>query len=47
MIIYEAKDLEEAKEVAENDPIIKRNLYSYELFEWELAILSDSTKKNT
>lgn len=45
MIIFEAKDLEEAKEVADNDPLIKRNLYTYDLFEWELAILSDEVKK--
>ena len=41
MIIFEAKDLAEAKEVADNDPLIKRNLYRYELFEWDLVILSE------
>lgn len=41
MIIYKARDLEEAKEIAENDPLIQRNLYTYELVEWDLVILSD------
>lgn len=45
MIIYEAKDLPEAKEVASNDPLIKRNLYRYELFEWDLVIVSNENKK--
>lgn len=40
MITYKAKDLDEAKEVADNDPLIKRNLYTYELFEWDLVIVS-------
>lgn len=42
MIVFKAKNLAEAKEVAENDPLIKRNLYTYELFEWDLVILSDN-----
>jgi len=46
MIIFEAKDLTEAKEVADNDPLIKRNLYRYELFEWDLVILSNEIQKN-
>lgn len=46
MIIYEAKDLEEAKEIADKDPLIKRNLYRYELFEWNLVILSDDFKSS-
>ncbi|MFT5873235.1 MAG: hypothetical protein ACI8WT_002179 [Clostridium sp.] len=45
MIIFEAKDLTQAKEVADNDPLIKRNLYRYELFEWDLVILSDEIQK--
>lgn len=41
MIIFKAKDLEEAKEISDNDPIIKRGFYSYELNEWELVIIAD------
>jgi uncharacterized protein YciI len=41
MIIFEAKDLTEAKGIADNDPLMKRNLFSYELFEWDLVILSN------
>lgn len=46
MIIYEAINLEEAKKVADNDPLIKRNLYTYELYEWSLVLLS-SEKTST
>lgn len=42
MIIFEAKDIKEAKEIAENDPLIKRSFFTYELYEWELFILSKS-----
>ncbi|MCT4593072.1 MAG: YciI family protein [Anaeromicrobium sp.] len=45
MIVFEAKDLAEAKEVADNDPLIKRSLYRYELFEWDLVILSEEIEK--
>ncbi len=44
MIVFKAKDLIEAKEVADNDPLIKRKLYRYELFEWDLVILSEETE---
>lgn len=47
MIVFEAKDLAEAKEVADNDPLIKRNLYTYELLEWELVIVSDNIQNNS
>lgn len=40
MIVFEAKDYEEAKAVADHDPLIKRNLYTYDLLEWDLAIVS-------
>lgn len=45
MIIFKAKDLDEAKKIADNDPLIKRNLYSYDLYEWNLMILSEDVKK--
>ena len=42
MILLEAKDMEEAHELFRNDPIIKRGLYRYELYEWELVVLSET-----
>lgn len=39
MVLYEAKDLEEAKRIADNDPIIKGGLYRYELHIWNVMIL--------
>jgi uncharacterized protein YciI len=44
MIIYHAENLEEAKIVAEGDPIISRGLFTYELKEWSLVLLSDELK---
>lgn len=46
MIIFKAKDLIEAEEIANNDPLIIKKLYRYELFEWDLVILSDEIQKN-
>lgn len=43
MIIFKAKDLDEAKKIADNDPLIKRNLYTYDLNEWDLVILSNES----
>lgn len=40
MIIFEAKDIHEARIIAEKDPLIKKNFYSFDLYEWELFILS-------
>ena len=40
MIIFAAKDIKEAKEIAEGDPLIKRGLYNYELVEWEIVLKS-------
>lgn len=42
MVVYSAKNFDEAKQISDNDPLIKRNLYTYELREWELAIVSDN-----
>lgn len=42
MIIFEAKDLEEAKMVAKKDPIIERGLFRVKVYEWDLLILSDN-----
>lgn len=41
MIIFKAKDLQDAKMIAEKDPIIQRGLYRVEVYEWDLLILSD------
>ncbi len=41
MIIFKAHDLKEAKKIAENDPIIKRGLYTYKIYEWNLVLLSE------
>jgi len=41
MCLFEAKNLEEAQDVTRNDPLIERGLYRSEIFEWELAVLSE------
>ena len=41
MVIYEAKDLAEAKKLAEDDPIIERGFYKTQVYEWNLMILSN------
>lgn len=45
MILFEAKDLEEANNIANNDPIIKRGFYRYELHKWNLMISSEGFSK--
>ena len=40
MILCEAESFEEAQKVFHNDPIIERELYQCEIYEWELVILS-------
>lgn len=42
MIIFKANDFEDAKMIARKAPIIERGLYKYDLYEWDLLILSDS-----
>ena len=41
MILFKAKDFEEAKEICDNDPLILKSLYTYDLHEWDLVIVSD------
>lgn len=41
MIIFEARDLDEAKEICDNDPLIIKDLYRYELRQWDLVIVSE------
>ena len=43
MILFEAKDLEEAQVIANNDPIIKRGFYRCEIHQWNLLILSETS----
>ncbi len=38
MILFEAKDLEEAKQISDEDPIIKSGFYRYELQRWNLMV---------
>lgn len=40
MALYEAKDLEEAKKLAQEDPLISRGFYRAEVQKWNLMILS-------
>ena len=40
MCLFEAENLEEAQKFARNDPIIARGFYRYEIFEWDLLVLS-------
>jgi len=45
MIIFKARNLNEAKKIAENDPLIKRELYTYEIYEWNLVLISEELRK--
>ena len=45
MVIMEAKNLEEANEVSQKDPIVQNGFYRSEIFEWELAVLSNDINK--
>ena len=40
MIVFEASDIDEARKISDNDPVINRGLYRYELVEWEMVLLS-------
>ena len=44
MIIFEAKDKAEAKKIADGDPLVSRNLYRYDLVEWEMVIMNGIKK---
>ncbi len=41
MITFEASSLEEAKKICDNDPLILKGLFKYELFKWKIAIVSE------
>lgn len=38
LVIYSVKDIDEAKEIIENDPVIKHNSREYVLKEWKSNI---------
>ncbi len=40
MIIFKAKDIKEARKIVDNDPIIRKKLYNYKIYEWNLKIVS-------
>jgi len=41
MILLEADNLEEAQKIFMNDPIIERGIYRFELFEWDIVVVSE------
>ncbi|GLC78337.1 hypothetical protein LBYZC6_04510 [Lacrimispora brassicae] len=45
MILFEAKDFEEAQRIANNDPLIERGFYRCEVYQWNLMFLSESANK--
>lgn len=45
MVIFKANDIKEAKKIAENDPIIKKGLYTCKIYEWNLLLLSEQTEE--
>lgn len=40
MILFEAKNMEDAKALCDSDPLMKRGLYRYELYKWNMMIAS-------
>ena len=38
MLIFEAASMDEAREIVENDPLIKNGCVTYELHEWRVVI---------
>ena len=41
IVIFEAKNLEEAQEIFRKDPIIEKGFYRCEIFEWKVAVISE------
>ena len=41
IIVMEAADLAEAEEIFQRDPLIKKGIYSCDVYEWELAVTSE------
>ena len=40
MVVFSAKDIEEAKIICDKDPLILRGLYMYKLMIWEVVIIN-------
>jgi len=40
MILLEAKSINEARTILQADPIIERGLYTFDLYEWNLVVMS-------
>lgn len=40
MIIFEADNYEEAHKITVNDPLVERGIYRFELFIWDVVVLS-------
>ena len=40
--LFEAKDLKEAEDIINMDPLIENGLYRYELHKWNMVIFSNS-----
>ena len=40
MVLFEAKDLEEAQKIANDDPIIQRGYYRCDVYQWNVMLLS-------
>lgn len=47
MMLFEAKDIEEAQQIANNDPIIQRGFYRCEVHQWNVMLLSENSNKWT
>lgn len=45
LVIFEASSYEEAEELTNNDPIIKKGFYRYELYKWNIGLVSDKVGK--
>ena len=41
IVIFEARNLVEAKEIFRKDPIIEKGFYWCEIFEWKVAVISE------
>ena len=41
MILLKAENYEQAREICMNDPIVQRGIYRFELFVWDLVVLSE------
>ncbi len=44
MILIKSTDISEAKKIFDNDPIIKKRIYHYEIFEWDILLKSNEDR---